>query len=507
MKKIILGFLIAMTSSVALAINTTIPQAQNAGDIPYGNSNGTYSPSSLTTLNNSWLTTKTTDNLTEGLTNFYFTNDRVGSVIYSSSTIPKTNQINAWTGQQNFTNLTSSTATTSTLAITGLTGIPYSNGLTKPLSLATSANIDSLYGYTPMDKATTTLDGMTRINTTLGTPAGAFLAVNPSGTIISTTTPTSGGTPGGNSGEIQYNNGGSFGGNSGLTYSSLDDNSTLTISTFIGDAGLKVGGGSATTSVNALGVSTEFLGNPRIDFDNFLWRTGFLDLQGAIIQGGSGETVSGLTMDTFGGMISVTDGAFTVSTTTATSTLPKLTSTSLKVDTLVNFWGNVWNSLAEFATYIKSLFSAMYPLTYLDGTFGLSSDMATSSEYFRWSDRMSIPQATSTDETQKFGSCLESGGKSVTITKVDTLIASTTSADATNEGITWNINIGNTTSSTSPMTLFTEGKNSRGTSTVQTFTPNGTVTIPAGYCYWFSPSSASTTQIQQFYLNLWGNLN
>ena len=489
-----------MTSSVALAINTTIPQAQNAGDIPYGNSNGTYSPSSLTTLNNSWLTTKTTDNLTEGLTNFYFTNDRVGSVIYSSSTIPKTNQINAWTGQQNFTNLTSSTATTSTLAITGLTGIPYSNGLTKPLSLATSANIDSLYGYTPMDKATTTLDGMTRINTTLGTPAGAFLAVNPSGTIISTTTPTSGGTPGGNNKEIQFNDNGIFGGNNRIVFNSSDP--------FYSTPAIDVGNGTATTSYMSRGMVSSAQGSPLFFIIDFLWVSGFADGQGSFISGGNQtDSASGITMDTFGGMISVTDGAFTVSTTTATSTLPKLTSTSLKVDTLVNFWGNVWNSLAEFATYIKSLFSAMYPLTYLDGTFGLSSDMATSSEYFRWSDRMSIPQATSTDETQKFGSCLESGGKSVTITKVDTLIASTTSADATNEGITWNINIGNTTSSTSPMTLFTEGKNSRGTSTVQTFTPNGTVTIPAGYCYWFSPSSASTTQIQQFYLNLWGNLN
>ena len=123
--------------------------------------------------------------------------------------------------------------------------------------------------------------------------------------------------------------------------------------------------------------------------------------------------------------------------------------------------------------------------------------------YPRWSDRMSIPQATSTDETMKFGSCLESGGPSVTIDKVDAVIASTTSMTGT-EGIAWNIKIANSTASGTPMTLFTSTKNTYSTTTQTYSTDFSTATIPSGYCYWFAPTIASTTQIQQMYLNIWG---
>lgn len=123
--------------------------------------------------------------------------------------------------------------------------------------------------------------------------------------------------------------------------------------------------------------------------------------------------------------------------------------------------------------------------------------------YPRWSDRMSIPQATSTNETMKFGSCLESGGPSVTIDKVDTVIASTTSMTG-KEGIAWNIKIANSTASGTPMTLFTSTKNTYSTTTQTYTTEFSTATIPSGYCYWFAPTIASTTQIQQMYLNIWG---
>lgn len=181
--------------------------------------------------------------------------------------------------------------------------------------------------------------------------------------------------------------------------------------------------------------------------------------------------------------------------------------TNISFSGYIGFFEQTWRSLAEFVTYIKSLFSATYPIVYSSGVYSLSSDMATSTTYFRWSDKMSIPQATTTDETAKFGSCLESGDKSVTITKIDTLIASSTMANASAQGITWNLNIGNTTSSTSPMTAFTVNRNSYGTSSVQTFVPNGTATIPAGYCYWLTFGTASTSQIQMMYVNLWGNKN
>lgn len=127
----------------------------------------------------------------------------------------------------------------------------------------------------------------------------------------------------------------------------------------------------------------------------------------------------------------------------------------------------------------------------------------------RWSDKMSIADATTTDATSyPWGSCLESSGNSVTIDKIDTHISkvSGTSIMGT-QGIAWNLNIANTKASSSPMTAFTAVQYSQGTTTIQTFTPNSTVTIPAGYCYWWSPSVASTTRILMYDVNIYGYEN
>ena len=213
----LLGIIIAIPIGV-VAVNVSIPQATQVNQIPLGTATGNYTPTLFSTVadvwdatktrwasssSGFWLTTKTTDNLTQGSTNKYwsdslFLQNFVSNI--ASTTANWAGLVSGKTIPQHFTsgydailgNATFTTASTSALAITDLTGIPYSNGLTKPLSVATSADIISTLGYTPMNRATTTLDGMTRINTTLGTPAGAFLAVNPFGTIIATTSPSGG---------------------------------------------------------------------------------------------------------------------------------------------------------------------------------------------------------------------------------------------------------------------------------------------------------------------------
>jgi len=117
-------------------------------------------------------------------------------------------------------------------------------------------------------------------------------------------------------------------------------------------------------------------------------------------------------------------------------------------------------------------------------------------------DRFGIPQATTTDETAKFGRVL-SPGESITITSVDMQISSTTqTTDYSNNGITFNINIGDTMSSTAPMTAFSALQWMHGTSSTLSFTPNSTTVVPAGYSYWFTFGTASTSQIQMLNANV-----
>lgn len=70
--------------------------------------------------------------------------------------------------------------------------------------------------------------------TPLAAPAGAFLAVDQNGKVISTTTPSGGsGTPGGSDTNVQYNSLGTFAGNSGFTY---DGSSVVSFQKLQGDA-------------------------------------------------------------------------------------------------------------------------------------------------------------------------------------------------------------------------------------------------------------------------------
>lgn len=122
----------------------------------------------------------------------------------------------------------------------------------------------------------------------------------------------------------------------------------------------------------------------------------------------------------------------------------------------------------------------------------------------RWKDGTPVPYATTTDEVLKFGNCLEPGGPSVTLDKITGIIASSTNATV-GDGISWNINIGSNFFEATD-TLFDADINTNSTSTQQSYTPDVT-TLPSGYCWWFSPSSASTTEIINFNINLYGYEN
>ena len=88
--------------------------------------------------------------------------------------------------------------------------------------LQTFANASSTLFSTSYASSTSLYAGTSYIPN-LGTSAGAFLAVDANGQIIATTTPSSGGTPGGTDGQMQYNNGGAFGGASGLFYDDINN--------------------------------------------------------------------------------------------------------------------------------------------------------------------------------------------------------------------------------------------------------------------------------------------
>ena len=189
------------------------------------------------------------------------------------------------------------------------------------------------------------------------------------------------------------------------------------------------------------------------------------------------------------------------------STLQILNSASSTLGTTL-FTGNATGTNAHFST---SIFSALgnFTRSMIGHATATSLYIGSRPVYPRWDDRMSIPSATTTDEMYKFGSCLEVGGHSVTLDRLDVHIASTSNiTNAANDGMTFNFYIAAVTSSTSPMKLFTSSTTVTGTSSVKSFTSGfQTATIPAGYCYWFVPHTASTSQINQLYVNLYGYEN
>lgn len=267
-----------------------------------------------------------------------------------------------------------------------------------------------------------------------------------------------------------------------------------------------LGGVLSLTSLSAVAPITYNNGTGAFGF-NYATAGSFTGLQtfSGLINNGNATTTS-LTITGLTGLLKSNGSASPLSVASAgvdyenplTFTYPLVRSTDTISSDLATTTSNTWSGTQTFATASTTNLFVSDP----------SITVGTKKIYPRWNDRMSIPSATSTDETLKFGSCLESSGPSVTISKIDTHIASTTgSLNAAAQGIAWNLNIANTAGSSTPMTAFSAVQYSQGTSTIQSFVPNSTVTIPSGYCYWWAPTVASTTQIEMLYFNIFGYEN
>ncbi len=107
-----------------------------------------------TTSTDYWFTTKTTDDLSQGSSNLYYSNALVNSYISASSTIPKTYASNTFTGTQAFNGSNTfggSAAFNSTLTVGSLNGpLQANNGV-----VSATSSVGVLYGGTGITSAPT----------------------------------------------------------------------------------------------------------------------------------------------------------------------------------------------------------------------------------------------------------------------------------------------------------------------------------------------------------------
>ena len=192
-------------------------------------------------------------------------------------------------------------------------------------------------------------------------------------------------------------------------------------------------------------------------------------------------------------------------------------------DSAVNAYVSASTTIPK--TYIANTFTALQ--TFASGIFTTLTTNGTASStslfvsdnfltvgskkiYSDWEDLgISIAQPTTTDEVYKpMLKCLPPSSPSITVSNVYGIIASTKSRLAENkEGMTFNILIAQSPSSSTPMSMFTTAPNLYSTSSQQTYTPTGTATIPSGYCYWFTFPTASTSQIGSAGFGMTGKKN
>lgn len=286
----------------------------------------------------------------------------------------------------------------------------------------------------------------------LADPAGVFLAVDPDGNVIATTTPSGSGSQTPLESDID-----------GATYSLLNigkigigtttPNSAITL---YGDGGPT--GGIAISS----GQDTDYFN----------------------IYNAGGELTFADSLGTAGMVLSQSSGA--------------LNSIEIGVDG--GFAGTI--SIGNSSSPVT--FAGTTTMSALELTGADTGILFQSGKYQRnaprWKDGASVVNATTTDEAYKIGNCLEPG-VSVTLDNVVSIIATTTNT-VPEAGITWNINIGANFYEVYD-TLFDSDITTTSTSTQEEDTPDVTE-IPAGYCWWFKPVSAQTTQIGAFNFNLYG---
>lgn len=205
------------------------------------------------------------------------------------------------------------------------------------------------------------------------------------------------------------------------------------------------------------------------------------------------------------GGYSITNGLnsnFSGNTVLGYATTTQLTSTLSWLGTILS---GTWNGSTIGAQYGGTGSTTLSGILKGNGT-GVVQTAVAGTDYLtrvRWHDGLEIVNPTSTpntalttggtDESLKFGNCTEPGGSAIVVDKVSAIISTTTSAAP--DGVTWNIYIGVSTFSTSsPLKLFTNDINTNATASQQVYTTGfSQSTIPAGGCYWFAASAASST--------------
>lgn len=142
------------------------------------------------------------------------------------------------------------------LALTAGAGLTGGGDLSADRTFAVGAGTNIVVNAD--DVAVTSTPSFTSV--TIPSITNSFLATDSNGLIIATSTPESGGTPGGSDTHVQFNNGGSFGGESVFTYSSTSKTLTLgnaTSSEIIRQAFFP--GSASSTSFSAAGATTTFV--------------------------------------------------------------------------------------------------------------------------------------------------------------------------------------------------------------------------------------------------------
>jgi len=127
-----------------------------------------------------------------------------------------------------------------------------------------------------------------------------------------------------------------------------------------------------------------------------------------------------------------------------------------------------------------------------------ASGLAWTAQPWRWS--VNILNATTTDTSLLIGGCTD---KAITVTKVTTLIASSTWASG---GIAFNIYASTTQGGAGYQTLLSTVANPT-TNAIATYSAFTSSTLPADTCFWYYPTAASSTQVPNLLIKIYGTYN
>ena len=161
------------------------------------------------------------------------------------------------TGNTSLTLPTSGTLQTTTGSLASNTGLPLTTGVTGTLPIANggTGQTTASAGFNALSPITTTGDLIigngTNSATRLAIGANTYVLTS-NGTTASWVAPSGGGSPGGSTTQVQYNNAGAFAGSANMTF----NGTTLTLANDASISGLTVGRGAGAVSDNtAVGAS------------------------------------------------------------------------------------------------------------------------------------------------------------------------------------------------------------------------------------------------------------